>query len=339
MISQMVRHAIGPLLEAARLDGAWELVPIPGAANNQVFRVETPKARALLKVYFQHPDDPRDRLGAEIAFSRFAWGQGVRCVPQPLACDRSHQLGLYEFIEGRPFSASAEVTQDRVEAALDFFCQVNRARQAPQAAALPVASEAYFTLADHLDCVERRLASLHDLDDPSPVGQDAARFIRQELAEVWKDVRDDVGAVLTEPLPQHERCLSPSDFGFHNALLTAQDQVRFVDFEYAGWDDPAKMVCDFFCQPAVPVPLEFYDRVVDRITSEPGVAAPCRQRLAALWPVYQVKWCCLLLNDFLPVGGARRLFAKGDADPHARKAGQLLKARRLLQSRLLQGRS
>ena len=25
----------------------------------------------------------------------------------------------------------------------------------------------------------------------------------------------------------------------------------FIDFEYAGWDDPSKLICDFFCQPAV----------------------------------------------------------------------------------------
>ena len=32
-----------------------------------------------------------------------------------------------------------------------------------------------------------------------------------------------------------ERCISPSDFGFHNALVDERGIVRFLDFEYSGW--------------------------------------------------------------------------------------------------------
>src|SRR5258708_29751946 len=41
-------------------------------------------------------------------------------------------------------------------------------------------------------------------------------------------------------------------FGFHNALLRPSQELCFLDFEYAGHDDPAKMVGDFFSQPAIP---------------------------------------------------------------------------------------
>ena len=39
--------------------------------------------------------------------------------------------------------------------------------------------------------------------------------------------------------------ISPSDFGFHNALRTNTGPV-FFDFEFSGWDDPAKTIIDFF---------------------------------------------------------------------------------------------
>ena len=58
--------------------------------------------------------------------------------------------------------------------------------------------------------------------------------------------------------------MSPSDFGFHNALATPGGRLVFIDFEYAGWDDPAKLANDFFCQPAVPVDARFYDDFVAR---------------------------------------------------------------------------
>ena len=41
-----------------------------------------------------------------------------------------------------------------------------------------------------------------------------------------------------------ERTLSPSDFGFHNALKRSDGRIVFLDFEYFGWDDPAKMTAE-----------------------------------------------------------------------------------------------
>ena len=48
-----------------------------------------------------------------------------------------------------------------------------------------------------------------------------------------------------EPILGLDKCLSPSDFGFHNVIVEKDKILRFIDFEYAGWDDPAKMVSDF----------------------------------------------------------------------------------------------
>ena len=47
------------------------------------------------------------------------------------------------------------------------------------------------------------------------------------------------------------RSLSPSDFGFHNALLEADGRLTFVDFEYFGWDDPVKIVADVMLHPGM----------------------------------------------------------------------------------------
>ena len=136
-------------------------------------------------------------------------------------------------------------------------------------------------------------------------------------------------ATWSAELAESKRTLSPSDFGFHNALVTADSKLKFFDFEYAGWDDPAKLVCDFFCQPAVPAPPAAFDRFARAVAA--GFADPefHRRRAELLLPVYRVKWCCILLNEFLPVGGSRRAYSAA-ADPDARKAAQLAKARAAL---------
>ena len=317
--------SIAPLLAAAGLPPALSIERLPGGGNNRVYRVETAAGPVLLKEYFEHPADPRDRLAAEYAFTNFAWSHGIRALPKPLACDRAAGLGLYEFIAGCKL-APGEVTAAHVDEAAAFFAAVNRHRADPAAARLPIASEACFSIAEHLACVDRRVARLATIAPESDLHHDAQKLVATRLVPAWNGVRAAVaasGPLLDAPLRIVARVLSPSDFGFHNCLVTASG-LKFIDFEYAGWDDPAKTVCDFFCQPAVPVPREHFERFLAAVISATGDAG-IRDRVALLRPVYELKWCCIMLNEFLPVGDDRRSFARADESHDMRRLKQLHK--------------
>ena len=100
----------------------------------------------------------------------------------------------------------------------------------------------------------------------------------------------------------------------------------FLDFEYAGWDDPAKTVCDFFCQVEVPPPgssWPVFSAAAAKLAADSGREP---RRFAALLPLYQVKWSCILLNEFTAV--ERREFAALTAIDLER---QLDKAQRMIQ--------
>ena len=313
------------LLTAAGLPSANAIERLPGGGNNRVYRVETAAGPVLLKEYFQHPADPRDRLAAEYAFTNFAWSHGIRALPQPLACDRAAGLGLYEFIAGRKL-APGEVTAGHVDEAAAFFAAVNRHRDDPTAARLPIASEACFSITEHIACVDRRVARLATIAPESDLHREAQKLVASRLMPAWNGVRAAVAASsqpLAAQLPTAARVLSPSDFGFHNCLVTGSG-LKFIDFEYAGWDDPAKTVCDFFCQPAVPVPREHFERFLAAVISATGDAAT-RDRAALLLPVYELKWCCIMLNEFLSVGDDRRSFARVDESHETRRLKQLYK--------------
>jgi hypothetical protein len=342
--TESLQAATAELLRAAELAGDFCLHPLPGGGNNRVFRVEVNGTRALLKAYFRHPEDRRDRLGADYSFCAFAWENGLRSLPQPLARDGVNGLGLYEFIDGRPVRPE-EIGDGAIEQALRFFAKVNRHRHLPAAQELPIASEAYFCLSDHLQCIERRLASLRRIEPASPIDQEAGDFVGQHLTPAWEQLRDWVntrarsfGLSLETEIPRHEWCLSPSDFGFHNAIKAHSGRLRFIDFEYAGWDDPAKMICDFFCQVAMPISARHFDGVLESVVA--GLAAPhgLRTRVALLLPVYRVKWCCIVLNEFVRVSSNRRRFAHTDGTREEKKITQLQKARTILQS-LTDGRT
>src|SRR6185437_14348528 len=139
-MGRLDEDAAHALAAAAGIGPVRAIAAIDGGANNRAFRLETADAAFFLKSYFRHPDDPRDRLGAEFAFSQFAWSHGVRCIPQPLACDAEAGLGLFEFVHGQSLKGTV-AAEAAVEQAIAFFRCLNRSRTEPEAAKLGRASE------------------------------------------------------------------------------------------------------------------------------------------------------------------------------------------------------
>lgn len=327
MIAEDLRPAAASLLDEAGFSPAAQFTRIDGGGNNQVFRAESDGRLAALKVYFHHPQDQRDRLNAEYSYSRLLWDHGVRGVPQPLAADWTARLGLYEFVQGQKL-LPAEVDAGALDSALTFFLAGNSADLRRDGQGLPAASEACFSTAAHLGTVRRRLARLDDATDAEARG-----FVRGQVQPFWQNLEAEVlaacgrlGLKPDDEIALDMRCISPSDFGFHNALREPSGALRFIDFEYAGWDDPAKLVGDFFNQVQVPVSPGFFEGFARRIAGQFPDPERNFARFEMLLPVYAVKWITIMLNDFLPVGEKRRGFAGDPAQVLARKQAQLAKA-------------
>ena len=328
----------GQLLARAGFPGKFDLALLPGGANNRVARLQWNDRHFLLKVYFQHPHDLRNRLDAEFAFLCYAWNHGICCVPRPYAIAHDKHAALYEFVEGRPVRG-ADVSGSCVRQASAFFQQLNAYRNSTDAAHLPLAAESCFSMQEHIGCIARRMARLSLIKGRGQWDRQAVRFIRTRLTPAWQAVSNAVDdqlrrlpASCARVMKFNARRLSPSDFGFHNAILTDSKHIRFIDFEYAGWDDPAKTVCDFFCQVAAPVSWTFLPEFVAAVLADQQQKerVTIRSRIRLLLPLYQIKWCCILLNDFLPMDASRRKFALGHDRREKRKARQLKKTAGLL---------
>ncbi|MGC3996955.1 MAG: hypothetical protein QM767_05265 [Anaeromyxobacter sp.] len=310
------------------------LAPLPGGGNNRLYLLDAPGRRCVLKHYFRHPAQPHDRLQAEFSFLRLAWDGGLRNIPEPVGRDDGAGAAVYAFVPGRRL-LPGEAGADDVAQALGFLVELDR-RVRASAASLRPAAEACFSVREHLARVAARVARLEGLPVKDDASAEAAGFVAAALVPAWRRVRAAAEAGLAaapgwaEPLGEADRVLSPSDFGFHNALRQEGGRLAFLDFEYAGWDDPAKLVNDFYFQPAVPAPADTFAafaRGVAALVRDPEGALA---RTALLRPALGIKWCCILLNHFTAVDGARRAFAAAGAPQ--RRAAQLERARALLRT-------
>jgi hypothetical protein len=318
-------------------DAAFEAVPVSGGANNRILRVTCEAESVILKAYFRHPGDERDRQATEASFLQFARGHHLSEVPELFDLDSRNQLNLLEFIDGRRIE-STEIDAGAVAAAASFFSDLNSLRSADSSASLPMASEASFSVEEHLQRAHDRVTRLGSLGDQDELVRSASRLVDGRLVPAYRRavewVREackDAGVDPAEPLAGHSRCLSPADFGFHNALLTAEGRFRFIDFEYAGWDDPAKAMSDFFWQPGVPVPRRFLPQFAREALSrfiDPNVHAV---RFAIIDPICALRWTCICLNEFTRVDSERRAFASPTTSAEVR-AAQLNKADRYVEA-------
>ena len=159
-----------------------------------------------------------------------------------------------------------------------------------------------------------------------------------ELGSLVEETRETItiglpaaGFASNSRLTDLERLVSPSDFGFHNVIRRPDGGLSFIDFEYGGWDDPAKLWADFFLQPRIPVPArfecEFLDAVLSHVPADRRRNHVARCRL--LWPIFAIRWVCIILNPFLPGWLNRR--------PSLGKAIDGVRQERVARAQLLMG--
>ena len=312
----------------------FTIKPCSGGGNNRVFILSNDEKKYIVKWYYSHPSDTRNRLQAEYRFLEYTNKLGLCNVPKALACLPEHNLALYEFIEGRKLKTH-EISENRLMEAADFFAQLNSSNHPELTQNIFNASDACFSIKDHLYSVEQRAKKMMDgLNPADDTVYPFAQELNNKLNQISKSIETTVKMSLnTEtPLETTFRCISPSDFGFHNALLQSSDQLCFIDFEYAGWDDPAKMICDFFCQPEIPADFRYFNAFVEKALQHTENLELLKQRVVLLLPLHKIKWCFIMLNEFLPQSARRRQFANPTADLHERKLLQIAKATSLFDS-------
>ncbi len=334
MVSLQLSSSITDLLLDAGISTVgMEIAPVDGGGNNKVFAVRTKSGKYLAKVYYSNPSDTRNRLNAEYSFLEYARKIGLEGVPKPIFSSPEKNMGLYEFVQGRKLTAP-ELALHHITQAANFVRALNERQE--RGKTLSTASEGCFSIEQHFMLTDARVKKLLGLPVASEIDRQALLFVGK-IDSAWKKLKDAIVArnsSISIQLDAADRCISPSDFGFHNALLRDAGEICFIDFEYAGWDDPAKMIGDFFSQPAIPVSLEYFDIFISEALGYSKNKAELAQRARVLLPVFQIKWCCIMLNEFLPDAARRRQFANPTSEPGQRKRLQLEKAQQFFYSRL-----
>jgi hypothetical protein len=307
------------------------------SGNNRVVLVTGPAGRrCVVKRAVPEPRSPRDRSLTEFRAVTLMWEQGIRSVPEPLFHDAGRGIALYSFAPGRALSGP-EIQPAHVESAAEFLLRLRDVSRREAAAGFGEAADSRRRLADYLEVVERRLTRISSGLSAAPLGPEIGALLQSRALPLWRELRSRFEAEartrrwsLEAELPADARMLSPSDFGFHNCMVDDSGRAVFLDFEYFGWDDPAKLISDFFHSVAHEVPWALKWELLDRFAAGLGDPEPFLARWEAVVDLIGFEWILIVLNVAVPEVLERRLFADPGADPLSLVRGRLERASRML---------
>jgi hypothetical protein len=301
--------------------------------NSGVYRIRQGGTSYALKQYPPRRPGERDRAAIELAALRFMVAHGIGSVPLPYAAHSEGGYALIEWIDGAAVTAPGDAD---IAAAAGFLAAIHGLRNEPGAAAQPPAAEACVSGGEIVAQIERRLARLGAVaaEEPALAAflDDAFRPLLDQITLWAEGGYARQGLSFTCPIGGAARTLCASDFGFHNALRRPSGELVFIDFDDFGWDDPVKLTADFLLHPGMRVPLKLKRRFAAAATAIYQTDQSFAARLQLLYPLFALRWCMILLNEFLPERWAHRINAGAEADWLAAKQRQLDRVREWVQS-------
>lgn len=276
------------------------LLQLRGGINNLTFRCGAAGLYCVLKGYPTQKVGQRDRMLAEIEFLRYAAEVAPDRVPKLMHVDPDRRCVVLEHIEGHAYREGASPTQKDVQAAKDFFWELNSDLKFAKNMIHMQAAEGFLSLRAHMSNMHDRLAAMgtdHLPNDTRSQAELMLKKIRDQAhrAQAWLEKKISSG-VVEDALDPNHRCISPSDFGFHNAICT-EEGVRFIDFEFAGWDDPAKTFADFALQPRLQIQNSITSLSI--LLNQKEIRFDF-ERYKCLGAILQVKWSCIILGLMNP---------------------------------------
>lgn len=211
--------------------------------NSSSWKVTSDNKEFFLKFYKNSINDKRDRIGAESRFTALLKEGGFKNFPNILLTNEKDNWSLFEWLDGEKV---INPNKKDLEELTFFIKKIQMLRNLKYAKNIGNASEACFNLVEHKKLVIFRVKEIINASTGS-----VKKWFKNEVFESLNKCEvkyKKYFSLSNSNFVINPKILSPSDIGFHN-VLKIKKKLYFHDFEYAGWDDPYKLIVDILIQP------------------------------------------------------------------------------------------
>lgn len=273
----------------------YSLKPLKNlGVNSNIFVVEGLDRKFVLKKFRADSNDDRNRFKAEESALDFLEISGVQRVPKKLFSSEVDNMILMSFLPGkRPTHFSSVIFKQ----SLDFLEKTHQAFHDNANFQYRKAIEGFTSSQKLVEQIESRIINF--IENPI-VPRNVTEFLQGELIPYFKSNKKKIQAKeLKKGIAFDQMTFSVVDFGLNNYLLH-KNSLYFLDFEFAGIDDPVKLVSDTLLHPANNLQskeIELFKPKAIEIFADSD--KEFLERFNKYFVFFGIKWCLIILNKFM----------------------------------------
>lgn len=295
-----------------------KLDTIKATGDNYVYRLQTADGKAwCLKRQFEQSDSDRNHLESEMKILGILREAGVDNVPEPYWYAGS--WALCSWVDGK---AVGEPGDSHVAQLVALLSNINAAGPQLRGKDLQNAVGARLKFNDYVDAVNRLWQPVLQACQRPDGPKDVLLFLMTDMEQMRQDNLNHLylwckrqGWDRDANFPEEQLMFSPVDFGLHNAMEDSSGNLTFLDFELSGWDDPARLMADFFHNPEHQLSIAQKLQVLDGFVKSMDWGTDFLNRFWAVADLVAVEWIFKTLKVVIPEEMRKLQFISPNLDP------------------------
>ena len=270
---------------------------IKGGGNSNVYKIKLDNNMEFAgKLYPDPTFDDRGRIENEVKAYNYLNCNNINLVPKVIWSNNDLNFGLFEWVEGHQIK---EVKNNYIINAAEFVESLEKLSQKAIYFDFQLASAACLSGKMIEDQIRKRYEHIYKF---SLNNNELNSFLKGDFSKIFEEILLSSKKIwpgdFSGKLSKKYQLLSPSDFGFHNSIFS-ENKLKFIDFEYFGWDDPVKLTSDFLLHPGMKLNSDYQKLWLAKMLKVFSKDKNFEKRLKASYRLYGLCWCLIILNVFL----------------------------------------
>jgi hypothetical protein len=256
--------------------------------NSNVYKLDLNEKSFILKIY----KDKR-RIKREKLFYNYLLNIKNCKITIPLYFNVNLKIAIFKFISGKKIT---KVKNSHIKEMSIFLNEINKKNSFK----LPIAVDGIKNIIDHIKFCSLKIDEIKKIKIDSNLKKECIYFLNKKIIPKFNQLNKNFLKrnflnKKKNKLLRNQMVVSPSDFGLHN-IIKSNKNFFFLDFEYAGLDDPIKLICDFFSQPDQSLSSSQKELFIKKLNFIKY--NKLKPFIKVFLPFYKLKWCCIMLNKF-----------------------------------------
>ena len=236
---------------------------IKGGRNSNIFKIAGEKQVYALKIY---PDSKgRERIRRESYIYKISDRCFSRYTPRMIRESIEENWMLFSWINA---DRAKLFTLNDISHICNFLKEINDTSKVIEEKAM-IATDACCSWETTIIELKRRINELKKLLMMRPQNEESIAVYANILNNSKRCISklDDKRTKAHWKEIYKQKIISPSDMGVHNTLRVDKG-IKFIDFEYAGYDDLAKLICDIVIHPEYKLDKKKEDYLINEIAKK-----------------------------------------------------------------------